>query len=71
MDAKELIQHFGTVSNAATALEVSVQAIYNWEREGAIPPLRQSDIEVRTSYKLKSEFTSNRLRKKRGDNGSG
>lgn len=70
MDMKELIQHFGSVSDAADALEVSVQAVYQWEKAGAIPPLRQSDIEVRTAYQLKSDFTARRVGKEGDGHGA-
>lgn len=66
MEMKELIKHFGTVSKAAIALEISVQAIYQWEKAGEIPRLRQSDIEVRTAYILKSDFTQKRIAKEGG-----
>ncbi|MFQ0525002.1 helix-turn-helix domain-containing protein [Klebsiella quasipneumoniae] len=32
-----------------------------------MPPLRQSDIEVRTAYKLKSDFTVKRVSKDGSD----
>ncbi|HHQ5858227.1 TPA: Cro/CI family transcriptional regulator [Enterobacter hormaechei subsp. hoffmannii] len=39
-------------------------------RAGEIPPLRQSDIEVRTAYKLKSDFTSQRMGKEGRNSGT-
>jgi hypothetical protein len=63
MKINQLISHFGTPDKAAKGLNVSVQAVYQWMQADQIPVLRQSDIEVRTGYELKSEFTLQRLAK--------
>ncbi|HHU8887843.1 TPA: Cro/CI family transcriptional regulator, partial [Escherichia coli] len=41
---------------------VTPGAVYQWLTAGEIPSLRQSDIEVRTAYKLKSDFTTRRVK---------
>ena len=61
MKPEELIRHFGDVEKAAAGVGVTPGAV------GEIPPLRQSDIEVRTAYKLKSDFTVKRVSKDGSD----
>ncbi|WP_117096986.1 Cro/CI family transcriptional regulator, partial [Klebsiella pneumoniae] len=64
---EELIRHFGDVGKAAAGVGVTPGAVYQWLAAGEIPPLRQSDIEVRTAYKLKSDFTVKRVSKDGSD----
>ncbi|MFO5701734.1 Cro/CI family transcriptional regulator [Klebsiella pneumoniae] len=59
--------HFGDVEKAAAGVGVTPGAVYQWLAAGEIPPLRQSDIEVRTAYKLKSDFTVKRVSKDGSD----
>lgn len=70
MKPEELVRHFGDVEKAAEGVGVTPGAVYQWLQAGEIPPLRQSDIEVRTAYKLKSDFTSQRMGKKGCDRGT-
>ena len=64
MKPEELVCHFGDdVAKAAEGVGVTPGAVYQWLKVGEIPRLRQSDIEVRTAYKLKSDFTSQRMGK--------
>lgn len=67
MKPEELIRHFGDVEKAAEGVGVTPGAVYQWLAAGEIPPLRQSDIEVRTAYKLKSDFTVKRVSKDGSD----
>ncbi|WP_117250224.1 Cro/CI family transcriptional regulator [Klebsiella pneumoniae] len=67
MKPEELIRHFGDVEKAAAGVGVTPGAVYQWLAAGEIPPLRQSDIEVRTAYKLKSDFTVERVSKDGSD----
>ncbi|WP_117066186.1 Cro/CI family transcriptional regulator [Klebsiella pneumoniae] len=67
MKPEELIRHFGDVEKAAVGVGVTPGAVYQWLAAGEIPPLRQSDIEVRTAYKLKSDFTVKRVSKDGSD----
>ncbi|WP_112039499.1 Cro/CI family transcriptional regulator [Escherichia coli] len=62
MKPEELIRHFGSVEKAAAGVGVTLGAVYQWLTAGEIPSLRQSDIEVRTAYKLKSDFTTRRVK---------
>ncbi|WP_338318265.1 Cro/CI family transcriptional regulator [Escherichia coli] len=62
MKPEELIRHFGSVEKAAAGVGVTPSAVYQWLTAGEIPSLRQSDIEVRTAYKLKSDFTTRRVK---------
>ncbi|HCM8066936.1 TPA: Cro/Cl family transcriptional regulator [Klebsiella pneumoniae] len=67
MKPEELIRHFGDVEKVAAGVGVTPGAVYQWLAAGEIPPLRQSDIEVRTAYKLKSDFTVKRVSKDGSD----
>ena len=67
MKPEELIRPFGDVEKAAAGVGVTPGAVYQWLAAGEIPPLRQSDIEVRTAYKLKSDFTVKRVSKDGSD----
>lgn len=69
MKPDELISHFGSVKKAALGVGVSLGAVYQWIEAGEIPPMRQSDIEVRTGYKLLSDFTAQRHRDEHDDTG--
>lgn len=51
MTKQEAIEHFGSVSALAEALEISTHAISQW---GEIPELRQFQIEVLTGGALKA-----------------
>ncbi|EBX0279843.1 hypothetical protein ZM01_003921 [Salmonella enterica subsp. enterica serovar Oranienburg] len=70
MKPEELIRHFGDVEKAAEGVGVTPCAVYQWLAAGVIPPLRQSDIEVRTAYQLKSDFTARRVGKKGDSHGA-
>ncbi|BBM28172.1 MULTISPECIES: Cro/CI family transcriptional regulator [Enterobacter cloacae complex] len=71
MKPEELVRHFGDdVAKAAEGVGVTPGAVYQWLQAGEIPPLRQSDIEVRTAYKLKSDFTSQRMGKEGRNSGT-
>ncbi|AAC19071.1 TPA: Cro/Cl family transcriptional regulator [Enterobacter hormaechei subsp. hoffmannii] len=70
MKPEELVRHFGDVEKAAVGVGVTPGAVYQWLQAGEIPPLRQSDIEVRTAYKLKSDFTSQRMGKEGHNSGT-
>ncbi|CDG88117.1 Cro/CI family transcriptional regulator [Xenorhabdus bovienii] len=61
MKPYDLIAYYGDAIRAAKYLGVTPGAIYQWMQSGTIPALRQSDIEVRTGYQLKSDFTMKRL----------
>lgn len=41
MTLEEVVEHFGSMSNAAKAINVSRQAVTNWRRIGYIPLLQQ------------------------------
>lgn len=60
MKPDDLITHFGSVEKAAAAVGVTIGAVYQWIAAGEVPPMRQSDIEVKTAYKLLSDFTIQR-----------
>lgn len=62
MKPDDVLDHYGSVDKAAEELGVSIGAIYQWRTAGTIPPLRQSDIEVRSGYLLLSDYTKQRRR---------
>ncbi|MHC6285488.1 Cro/CI family transcriptional regulator [Escherichia coli] len=60
---EELIRHFlAVLEKAAAGVGVTPGAVLPMVNRWKIPSLRQSDIEVRTAYKLKSDFTTRRVR---------
>jgi hypothetical protein len=61
MTPMDVVEYYGSIKNAAEKLGLTVDSIYKWFDAKCVPPLRQSDIEVRTAYSLKSDFTLRRL----------
>ncbi|MBB20218.1 MAG: Cro/Cl family transcriptional regulator [Rickettsiales bacterium] len=53
MTKTEVIEHFGSASNVARALQVTRQSVSSWPDE--IPLLRQMQIEKLTGGKLKAD----------------
>ena len=62
MKVEDAIKHYGGAVHLASALNVSLQTIYNWREQGSIPFSRQCEIEIITDGKLKVE---SRKKKKR------
>lgn len=54
MNYSDLIKFFGSVANAADALEVTPPCIYYW-RDHGIPAGRQALIQIQTRGKLKAK----------------
>jgi len=54
MTIEETIKHFGSVTALASAIGVTRQTIYLWQKKGAIPFARQAQIELETNGKLKA-----------------
>jgi len=54
MTIEETIKHFGSITALASALGVSRQTIYLWQKKGSIPFARQAQIELETNGKLKA-----------------
>ena len=54
MDFEQIIQHFGSQSAAAQALQVTQPTLSNWKKRGHIPELQQLRIEHITGGKLKA-----------------
>jgi DNA-binding transcriptional regulator YdaS (Cro superfamily) len=62
MKPKDLLSHCGNDHKAAARLAgVTPARVYQWATAEHIPDVRQTYIEVRTSYQLKSDFTLERL----------
>ena len=55
MKPKDVINHFGSQTEAAKELRVSQPAIAKWVANGKVPELRQYQIEKITKGKLKCE----------------
>lgn len=53
MTPQQVVEYFETQEKAAKALEVTQQAIARWVTSGAVPKLRQYQIEKVTEGKLK------------------
>lgn len=69
MKPDDIITHYKSVENAAANIGVTVGAVYQWLQSGEVPPMRQSDIEVKTGYALLSDFTISRREAERDENG--
>lgn len=54
MTAEEVIEHFGSVQEAATALHRSYQGVKKWRDSGFVPATTQYEIEVVTGGALKA-----------------
>lgn len=55
MNTDQILQHYGSPSEAARKLGVRRQAFYEW-RENGIPFTRQIGIEARTRGTLKADI---------------
>jgi hypothetical protein len=58
----DLISHFRTQVAAAEALGVFQSTVSDWKARGAIPPLRQLQVEALTAGKLKAGPECDRFR---------
>jgi hypothetical protein len=56
MTLDQLIAHYGTQAKAAKALGVTWAALHVWRRRGAIPYLRQLQIQEVTGGELKPDL---------------
>lgn len=54
MDTQDLIDHFGTLTNAAKAIGTSIQVVSAWNTKNRIPLGRQYEIQVLTGGKLRA-----------------
>ena len=55
MTPQQVIDHFGGVTAAARALELSQPTVSEWKQNDRIPYLRQLDIERKTKKALKAD----------------
>ena len=53
MKLKEAVEHFGSKTKLAEALQINKSAVTNWGE--SIPPGRQFEIEVKTGGILKAD----------------
>lgn len=55
MTPREVIAYFGNQNRTAIALEISREAVRKWVDRGAVPKLRQYQIEKVTKGALKAD----------------
>jgi hypothetical protein len=55
MKPNELVNHFGSVTKAAAAIDVTSQTVLNWIEKGVIPMNAQKAIAYDTKNKLKPD----------------
>jgi hypothetical protein len=55
MSPQDVIEHFGTLSNAARALEVQPSSVHEWKTKGEIEITRQALIEIVTRGRLRAD----------------
>ena len=55
MKASEVIEYFGSQTEAAKAIEVSIPSVWAWVANDSVPMLRQYQIEIMTKGKLKAD----------------
>jgi DNA-binding transcriptional regulator YdaS (Cro superfamily) len=60
MNPRQLLAYFGSKRSAARALGITVPAIDQWEAAGAIPELRQYQIELATAGGLRADLPADR-----------
>lgn len=56
MTPQDLIEHFGTQTAAADALDLYKQQVNKWVKRGSIPLAAQIRIELATKHKLKADI---------------
>lgn len=61
---EELIDHFGGLTKAAKALELSKQTVHGWKARGAIPFEAQFRIQLKTKHRLKASLSEVGRKKK-------
>jgi len=57
MKTSDVIAHYGSLARAATALNMSRTALYQWGEE--VPAARQFELEVKTGGALTSDYSRN------------
>jgi DNA-binding transcriptional regulator YdaS (Cro superfamily) len=50
-----IIEHFGSPSALAKALDVTSQVVNNWKKRGRVPPARAKDVSNASGGKFKLE----------------
>lgn len=56
MTPKQLVDHFGSPTKAAAAIDVTSQTVLNWLEKGVIPMNAQKAIAFDTRGKLKPDL---------------
>jgi DNA-binding transcriptional regulator YdaS (Cro superfamily) len=51
---KQVIEHFGGISETARALGVKPPSVSEWKRRGVVPPIRQFQIHLLTDGVLQA-----------------
>ncbi len=55
MNAKRVINHFGSIKDVAEACGIEIPSVYEWLRNGVVPSVREWQIEVLTRGKFKAK----------------
>lgn len=55
MTTDQALQYFGSIPRLARALGVAPASVYDWLNAGAIPEVRQYQIELATTGALKAD----------------
>lgn len=55
MNAKEVIEYYGSEVKAAASIGVSYQSVRNWRVNGKVPRISQLAIQTLTKGKLKAD----------------
>jgi len=55
MTPQAVIQHFGSITKAATALGIKPPSVSEWLTKGRVPAIRQYQIEQATKGQLRAE----------------
>lgn len=62
MQPNQVVEHFGGIRATARALKIAAPSVSNWIKRGAVPALRQYQLEHLTNGKLKMEARLDKLR---------
>ena len=61
MNAKQVVEHFGSPALAAKSLGLAAPTIYDWLESGEVPEARQYQIEIATNGALRADKPALRI----------
>ncbi len=62
MNAKQVVEFFGTQVKAAQALGIAQSSIAEWVSSGDVPMVRQYQIEIATEGQLRADLPALRIK---------